>query len=89
MVKVLGHGYYLKWAYDSKKGIKPKCAVELNSYDGSGLIDSYVSPHYQKADKVMQDKTSLFEVKKGIEIVKLNDGDIIIYDIDLNKRKSL
>ena len=67
----------VKYAYDIKKGTKPKYDVELESYAGLGLIDIYIYPHFQKANKTMQDKIKEYELKNNVKITRLNDGDII------------
>ena len=77
----------VKYAYDIKRGTKPKYDVVLDSYAGLGLIDLYIYPHFQKASEEMQIKVSDYELNHGIKITRLNDGDIISfsYENDLNK----
>lgn len=92
LTKFLEHGTYIgesagsmilsddvKYAYDIKKGTKPKYDVDLPSYAGLGLIDIYIYPHFQKANEEMQIKTVNYESSNGIKITRLNDGDIITY----------
>ena len=67
----------LKWVYDIKKGTKPKYDVVLDTYEGLGLADLYIYPHYQKADEAMRAKIATYEAQNDIKITKLNDGDII------------
>lgn len=73
---ILSHS--TKYIYDLKKGTKPKYDVELDSYDGLGFIDMYIYPHFQKADEIMQNKISNYELVNNIKITRLNDGEIII-----------
>lgn len=77
----------VKYAYDIKRGTKPKYDIVLDSYAGLGLIDLYIYPHFQKASEEMQIKVSDYELNHGIKITRLNDGDIISfsYENDLNK----
>ena len=70
----------VKWLYELKKGTKPKYDVVLDSYEGLGLVDKYIYPHYQKEDKIMQDKISRYELSNGITITRLNDGEVINFD---------
>ena len=92
IVKFLKNGIYIgesagsiflqkdaKYYYDIKKGTKPKYDVELDTYNCLGLIDIFIYPHFQKADKIMQNKTNEYEKKYNIKIIRLNDGDILIY----------
>lgn len=73
-------GNNLKYIYDLKKGTKPKYDVILDSYDGLGLVDMYLYPHYQKTKEDMQEKVNNYELEKGIKITRLNDGEIISYN---------
>lgn len=75
---ILSHN--LKYIYDIKKGTKAKYDVILDSYDGLGLIDEYIYPHYQKADLEMQNKISNYEKDKNIKITRISDGEIISYN---------
>ena len=75
----------IKYIYDLKKGTKPKYDVTLDSYKGLGLIDLYIYPHFQKVSDEMKKKTDEFEKETGIEITRLNDGDIIIYNYKSEK----
>ena len=77
----------VKYAYDIKRGTKPKYDIVLDSYAGLGLIDLYIYPHFQKASEEMQIKVSDYELNHGIKITRLNDGDIISFSYvnDLNK----
>ncbi len=70
----------VKYAYDIKKGTKPKYDVELDSYDGLGLIDIYIYPHFQKTSEEMKIKTTNYELNNGIKITRLNDGEIITFN---------
>lgn len=70
----------VKYAYDIKKGTKPKYDVVLDTYSGLGLIDIYIYPHYQKANEDMQVRVSKYELDTGIKITRINDGDIITYN---------
>ena len=70
----------VKYAYDLKKGTKPKYDVVLDSYAGLGLIDLYIFPHYQKTSDEMRTKTDNYEKATGIKITRLNDGEIIVID---------
>lgn len=70
----------LKYIYDIKKGTKPKYDVILDSYNGLGLIDIYIYPHFQKANEVMQEKINNYEINNNIKITRLNDGEIITYN---------
>ncbi len=70
----------VKYAYDIKKGTKPKYDVVLDTYAGLGLIDIYIYPHYQKASEDMQVRTSKYESDNNVKITRLNDGDIITYN---------
>ncbi len=79
----------VKYAYDIKKGTKPKYDVELDSYAGLGLIDIYIYPHFQKANEMMQAKTADYELSHGIKITRLNDGEIISYTYQNNKTKTI
>jgi dipeptidase E len=67
----------VKYIYDLKKGTKPKYSVIYDSYDGFGLIDYYILPHYQKEDKIMDEKVANYELNNNIKLTKLNDGEII------------
>lgn len=73
-------GNDLKYIYDLKKGTKPKYDVILDSYEGLGLVDMYLYPHYQKTKEDMQEKVNNYELEKGIKITRLNDGEIISYN---------
>lgn len=75
----------IKYIYDLKKGTKPKYDAILDSYKGLGLIDLYIYPHFQKVSDEMKKKTDEFEKETGIEITRLNDGDIIIYNYKSEK----
>ena len=75
----------VKYAYDIKKGTKPKYDVVLDTYDGLGLIDLYIYPHFQKANEDMQLRTSNYESDNNVKITRLNDGDIITYTYTKNK----
>ncbi|MBR4830980.1 MAG: Type 1 glutamine amidotransferase-like domain-containing protein [Bacilli bacterium] len=79
----------VKYAYDLKRGTKPKYDVILDSYAGLGLIDIYVYPHFQKASDEMKAKTEKFELDTGISITRLNDGDIITYSYSNKKNNSI
>ena len=79
----------VKYAYDLKRGTKLKYDVILDSYAGLGLIDIYIYPHFQKASDEMKIKTTQFELETGINITRLNDGEIIKYSYSNNKNKSL
>lgn len=92
MIKFLEKGIYIgesagsmiladdvKYAYDIKRGTKLKYDVELDSYEGLGLIDIYIYPHFQKTNEIMQVKTTNYEINKGINITRLSDGEIISY----------
>jgi dipeptidase E len=68
----------VKYIYDLKKGTKPKYSVIYDSYDGFGLIDYYILPHYQKEDKIMDEKVANYELNNNIKLTKLNDGEIIL-----------
>lgn len=70
----------VKYAYDIKRGTKPKYDVILPTYEGLGLIDIYIYPHFQKAKEDMIVKTSNYEKENNITITRLNDGDVIFYD---------
>lgn len=70
----------VKYAYDIKKGTKPKYDVVLDTYAGLGLIDIYIYPHYQKASEDMQVRTSKYESDNNVKITRLNDGYIITYN---------
>jgi peptidase E len=71
----------VKYAYDLKKGTKPKYDIELESYVGFNLIDLYIFPHFQKAKPEMIEKVNNYEKERNIKITRLNDGDIISYQI--------
>lgn len=75
----------VKYAYDIKKGTKPKYDVVLDTYDGLGLIDLYIYPHFQKANEDMQLRTSNYESDNNVKITRLNDGEIITYTYTRNK----
>lgn len=68
-----------KYYYDIKKGIKPKYDVELDTYECLGLIDIFIYPHYQKANDEMRNKINEYEKEHNIEIIRLNDGDIVMF----------
>ena len=68
----------VKYIYDLKKGTKPKYSVIYDSYDGFGLIDYYILPHYQKEDEMMDEKVKNYELSNNIKLTKLNDGEIIL-----------
>lgn len=70
----------VKYIYDLKKGTKPKYSVIYDSYEGFGLIDIYILPHYQKEDRMMDEKVKNYELENNIKLTKLNDGDIITYN---------
>ena len=102
LIKFLDSGIYIgesagsmiladdvKYAYDLKKGTKPKYDVELDTYAGLGLIDAYIYPHYQKASEEMKTKTLDFEKKTGIKITRLCDGDIISFNFNNNITKKI
>ncbi len=93
LIKFLENGTYIgesagsiiladnvKYIYDLKKGSKPKYDVVLDSYDGLGLIDMYIYPHFQKADDYMKEIIKEYEFVNGIKIRGLNDGEIITLD---------
>ena len=71
----------VKYAYDLKKGTKPKYDIELESYAGFDLIDLYIFPHFQKVKPEMIEKVNNYEKDKNIKITRLNDGEIISYQI--------
>lgn len=75
----------VKYAYDIKKGTKPKYDVILDTYKGLGLIDLYIYPHFQKASEDMQLRTTKYESDNNIKITRLNDGEIITYTYTKNK----
>lgn len=75
----------VKYAYDIKKGTKPKYDVILDTYKGLGLIDLYIYPHFQKANEDMQLRTTKYESDNNIKITRLNDGEIITYTYTKNK----
>ena len=79
----------VKYAYDIKRGTKPKYDVELESYAGLGLIDIYIYPHFQKADETMKTKTSDYEINNNIKITRLNDGEIIKYSYESSKVRKI
>lgn len=70
-----------KYYYDIKRGTKPKYDVELDSYECLGFIDLCIYPHFQKTDDVMKIKTEKYEEEHDIQIRRLNDGDVIIYEV--------
>lgn len=78
----------VKYAYDIKKGTKPKYDVILDTYKGLGLIDLYIYPHFQKASEAMQLRTTKYESDNNVKITRLNDGEIITYTYTKNKSLS-
>ena len=75
----------LKYIYDLKRGTKPKYDITLDSYEGLGLIDEYIYPHFQKVKDEMKEKTTQYELDNNITITRLNDGDIIKYSYTKGK----
>ena len=73
----------VKYYYDIKKGTKPKYDAKLDTYNGLGLIDIYIYPHFQKANEDMKRKIIQYEKDNNKKIERLNDGDIITYDFTL------
>ena len=79
----------VKYAYDLKRGTKPKYDIILDSYEGLGLIDTYIYPHFQKASDEEKNKTTQFELENRINITRLNDGEIITYSYSNAKNNKL
>jgi Peptidase E len=75
----------LKWAYIIKKGTKPKYDIELDTYQGLGLTDCKIFPHWNKAEENVKLKTEQYEQENNVEFTKLNDGEYIVinYTSDL------
>ena len=71
-----------KYIYDLKKGTKPKYDVILDSYEGLGLIDIYVFPHYQREKEEIKNRVDNYEKENNITITRLNDGEIITYNYE-------
>lgn len=67
----------VKWAFDLKRGTKPKYDVELDSYDGLGLTDYIIYPHWNKADEEMIKKSKQLEKTYNLKLTRLNDGEFI------------
>lgn len=67
----------LRWAYIVKKGTKPKYDVELETYQGLGLTDYKIFPHWNKVEDGVKQKAIGLEEETGIEFTKLNDGEYI------------
>lgn len=67
----------LKWAYIVKKGTKPKYDVKLETYQGLGLTDHKIFPHWGKVSDEVKDKVMQYENQHSIKITRLNDGEIM------------
>lgn len=66
-------GKKLKWVYDVKKGTKPKYDVEPKCYDGLGITEYNIFPHWSKYSEDVRNKA----IEHEIEITPLEDGEII------------
>ncbi len=75
---ILSHD--VKYIFDIKKGTKPKYDVVFDSYEGLGLIDIIIIPHFQREKEDMKDKITNYELNNNIKITRLNDGDIICFN---------
>ncbi len=67
----------LRWAYVVKKGTKPKYDIELATYQGLGLTEYKVFPHWSKVSDDVKQKTLAYEQANNVEFIKLNDGEYI------------
>lgn len=66
-----------KWIYDIKKGTKPKYSKTYETYEGLGLTDVRIYPHYDEADSTLKEKIETYEKERQVEIVKLNNGEFL------------
>lgn len=66
-------GKKLKWVYDVKKGTKPKYDVEPKCYDGLGLTNYNIFPHWSKYSEEVHNKA----INHEVEITPLEDGEVI------------
>lgn len=72
----------LKWAYEIKKGTKPKYDIILDTYKGLGLTDTIILPHFNKISEEIKDKARKFEQENGISFTRLNDGEYALELVD-------
>lgn len=63
--------------------------IPLYDLNGLGLVPAYILPHYKKflsRFHHFEDRCHSYEMKKGVEVVRLNDGDGLIF---VNGNKSI
>jgi Peptidase E len=77
----------LKWLYIIKKGSKKKYDVELDTYQGLGLTEHMVFPHWNKVSDSMKEKAENYENAFNTSLTKLNDGEFI--SIEYNKKPTI
>lgn len=70
-----------KWYYDVKRGTKPKYDVNLPTYEGLGLTDINIYPHWNRASEEAKQKAKDYEKESGTKITPLNDGEWIAVDL--------
>lgn len=75
-------GCDLKWAYDIKKGTKPKYDIVMPTHKGLGIVDINIFPHWNKASIDMQEKVAQYEEQNGIKVTRLCDGEFIERDYE-------
>ena len=65
-----------KYYFDIQKGTKPKYdVVEDFDFEGLGLTDKNIFPHYNQLSDVIKQKIADYE---GLDIDVLNDGEFVV-----------
>ena len=91
LINFLKHGVYIgesagsiilssnvKWLYDIKKGTKKKYDITLDSYQGLGLTQYNIFPHFNKISSELKLKIKDYEYKNNIKITPLTDSEFIL-----------
>ena len=69
-------GNNLKWVWEVKKGTKPKYDVEPESYDGLGVTNYNIFPHWNATKEEIKKKA----LERNETITPLNDGEFIEFE---------
>lgn len=67
----------IKWVCDIKKGLNPRYDIPPKHYEGLGLVEQRIFPHYSRVSQEMKQRTEEYEKQNQIEITRLNDGEFI------------
>lgn len=67
----------LEWVWKIKKGTKPKYDILPKTFEGLGLIEEKIYPHYNKISEEQKRKIDAYEKENSCEITRLKDGEFV------------